>query len=108
MARVNRVFTTKAVADLIGEDIELVEQISCNSDNIDYGEIIHVVDGSEYGETGFTDRGIECIQELLTEARHWKGGLRQFLIAEHCDPEVVDRIMAKEQARIDAQKDLSS
>jgi len=96
MARATRVFTIKAVADLIDEDIELVEQISRNSANIDYGEMIHVYDGSEYGQTGFTDRGIECIQELLTEARNWNGGLRQFLIADHCDPEVVDRIMAKE------------
>lgn len=76
-------------------NMELIEEITYNSDNIDDGEMIHIDDGSEDGMTGFTDRGIECIEELLRDARGRKGGLRSFLIAEHCDPETIERIMAK-------------
>ncbi|ADU11949.1 hypothetical protein [Asticcacaulis excentricus] len=103
MARATRVFTTKAVADLLDEDIELIEEIACNPDNIDYGEMLHIYDGSEHGATGFTDRGIQCIEEMLEEARNWDGGLRGFLVANHSEPEAIERIMAKEQARIEAQ-----
>ena len=67
--------------------------------------MLHIYDGSEYGATGFTDRGIQCIEEMLTEARNWSGGLRGFLVADHCDPETIERIMAKEQARIEAQNE---
>jgi hypothetical protein len=108
MARSTSVYTTKAVADLIDEDLELIEEISGNSDNIDYGEMIHIHDGSEYGATGFTRRGIDCIQELLADARGSKGGLRQFLVREHCEPDAIERIMAKEQARIEARDDRQS
>lgn len=103
MARATRVFTTKAVADLLDEDVELIEEIACNPDNIDYGEMLHICDGSEHGATGFTDRGIQCIEEMLEEARNWDGGLRGFLVANCSEPEAIERIMAKEQARIEAQ-----
>ncbi|WP_406568442.1 hypothetical protein [Agrobacterium salinitolerans] len=103
MARSTRVYTIKAVSDLLDEDMALLEEITYNSDNIDYGEMIHIDDGSKDGMTGFTDRGIECIEELLRDARSWKGGLRSFLVADHCDPETIERIMAKEQARTEAQ-----
>lgn len=42
---------------------------------------------------------------MLTEARNWTGGLRGFLVADHCDPEAIERIMAKEQARLEAQNE---
>ena len=100
MARATRVFTTKAVADRLDEDIELIEEITSNPDNIDYGEMLHIYDGSEDGATGFTDRGVQCIEEMLDEARNWNGGLRGFLRANHSEPEAIERIMAKEQARI--------
>ncbi|MFT3972164.1 MAG: hypothetical protein QM699_01500 [Amaricoccus sp.] len=37
--------------------IQLIEVVSWNSDNIDYGEMIHIHDGTEEGITTFTDRG---------------------------------------------------
>ena len=55
-------------------------EVSRNSDNIDYGEMIHVQDGTEEGITTFTDRGIESLQEFLADVRTWNGGVRQFLI----------------------------
>jgi hypothetical protein len=32
----------------------------------------------------------------LADIRSWPGGIRQFLIDDHCDPEIIERIMADE------------
>jgi hypothetical protein len=63
------VCTIEYVATLIGENLELLREIASNSDNIDYGEMIHVDDGSDEGITTFTDRGIESLQEFLADVR---------------------------------------
>ena len=47
MARPTHVYTIEYVAALIGENLELLKEIAGNSDNIDYGEIIHVHDGTD-------------------------------------------------------------
>ena len=96
MARPTYLFTIGHVAKRIGENLELLEQIAMNSDNIDYGEMVHVYDGTDEGSTTFTDRGIESLQEFLADVRCWEGGVRQFLLDEQCDPEKIERIMADE------------
>ena len=96
MARPTHVYTIDYVASLIGESLELLQEIASNSDNIDYGEMIHVYDGNDEGSTTFTDRGIESLQEFLADVRSWQGGVRQFLLDEQCDPEKIERIMADE------------
>jgi len=96
MARPTHVYTIEYVAMLIGENLELVQEIASNSDNIDYGEMIHAYDGSEEGITTFTDRGIESLKEFLADIRTWDGGVRQFLVDEQCDPTRIERIMADE------------
>lgn len=95
MARVTHVFSLAHVAGMIGENPELLEVIAANSDNIDYGEMIDVVDGTEAGIKTFTERGIENLQELLADIRSWPG-IRQFLINEQCEPELIERIMAEQ------------
>ena len=67
-----------------------------NDDNIDYGEMIYVHDGAEEGNTAITERGIESLQEFLADVRSWRGGIRQFLIDQDCEPDVIERIMADE------------
>lgn len=96
MARVTLVYSIDQVARMIGESLELIDVVSQNTDNIDYGEIIHVHDGTEEGITTFTDRGIEALREFLADIRTWDGGIRQFLIDQECQPEVFERIMANE------------
>lgn len=96
MARPTHVYTIEYVATLIGKNLELVQEIASNSDNIDYGEMIHAYDGSEEGITTFTDRGIESLKEFLADIRTWDGGVRQFLVDEQCDPTRIERIMADE------------
>ena len=44
MARPTHVYTIDYVASLIGENLEFIQEIASNSDNIDYGEMIHAYD----------------------------------------------------------------
>jgi len=94
MARSTHLYTIKYVATMLGENLELLEEIATNSDNIDYGEMIYVDDGTDEGITAFTDRGIESLQEFIADVRTWKGGIRAFLEDSQCDPEIIERIMA--------------
>ena len=96
MARVTHLLALDEVARRIRENRELIEIVSANSDNIDYGEMIWVDNGTEEGIKAFTDRGIECLQELIADIRTWEGGVREFLRDEQCEPDVIERIMADE------------
>lgn len=97
MARITHVYSIGYVAKSIGESLELIEVVSCNADNIDYGEMIHVSNGTEEGLTTFTGRGVENLQEFLADVRTWPGGIRQFMIDQQCEPDLIERIMATEK-----------
>ena len=88
MARVTQVYSIDEVARRIGESLDLIEIVSWNDDNIDYGEMIRVYNGTDESLVTFTERGIESLQELLADLRTWEGGIHQFLIGEQCDPDV--------------------
>jgi hypothetical protein len=96
MGRDTHIVVISHVAKMIGENVELLEQITANSDNIDYGEMIYVTTGPDEGITAFTGRGIESLQEFIADVRTWQGGIRQFLIDEGCKPDMIKRIMAEE------------
>ncbi|MFT4782517.1 MAG: hypothetical protein ACI9IV_000245 [Paracoccaceae bacterium] len=83
-------------AKLTGENLELLEQIVSNPDNIDYGEMVLVVDSTDSATTAFTARGIKNLQELLANIRASQGGVQQFLIDEDCSSEMIERIMKVE------------
>ena len=97
MARVTQVYSIDEVARRIDESLELLEIISWNDDNIDYGEMIRVHNGSDESLVTFTQRGIESLQEFLADVRTWDGGIRQFLIDEQCEPDVIKTVMAHEK-----------
>jgi hypothetical protein len=99
MARSKHIYTLKEVAVMIGENLELLEEITANSDNIAEGEMFYVRDGSEDGTTGLTENGVNDLQELLADIRTWDGGIREFLKREQCDPEIIERILADELKR---------
>jgi len=80
MARVTQVYSIDEVARRIRESLELIELISWNDDNIDYGEMIRVYNGTDESLVAFTERGIESLQEFLADLRTWEGGIRQFLV----------------------------
>lgn len=96
MARSRFIYMLKEVARMIGENLELIEEITANSDNIAEGELVYVRDGSKDGTKGLTENGIDDLQSLLADIRTWDGGIRRFLIDEQCDPEMIDRVMADE------------
>lgn len=73
MARSKIIYTLKEIADMIGENLELLEEVTSNSDNIAEGEMVHVRDGSEYGTRGLTGDGVEGLQELLADIRMGRG-----------------------------------
>ena len=54
MATVTYVFTINHVAEMLGEDRELLEAIVSNSDNLTYGSIISVVHGDDEAITAET------------------------------------------------------
>ena len=99
MARSRFIYTLSQVAGMIGENLELLEEVTANSDNISEGQLVYVDDGSEDGTKGLTKNGIEELQGLLDDIRTWDGGIREFLIETQCDPEIIDRIMADEMKR---------
>lgn len=84
---------------MIGENLELIEEVTANSDNISEGELVYVSDGSEDGTKGLTENDIEELQSLLADMRTWDGGIRQFLNDAQCDTEMVERVMADEMNR---------
>ena len=97
MSRPTYVFSIDHVAKMIDESLELIEVVSSNSDDIDYGEMIQVYNGTDESLTTCTDRGVECLQEFLADVRTWDGGIRKFLLDKQCDPDVIERIMAYEK-----------
>lgn len=99
MARSRFIYTLSQVAGMISENLELIEEITANSDNISEGELVYVSDGSEDGTKGLTENGIEELQSLLADIRTWDGGIREFLAETQCDPEITDRIMVDEMKR---------
>lgn len=100
MARPRFIYTLKEVAGRIGENLELIEVVTANSDNIAEGELVYVRDGTEDGTKGLTENGIDDLQNLLADIRTWDGGIRQFLADEQCDPELIERVMADEMNRV--------
>lgn len=81
---------------MIGENLELIEDVTANSDNLSEGDLVYVSDGSKDGTKGITENGIDERQNLLADIRTWDGGIRQFLVDEQCDHEMIERVMADE------------
>jgi hypothetical protein len=90
----------RQVAGMIGENLELIEEVTANSDNISERELVYVSDVSEDGTKGLTENGINELQSLLADIRTWDGGIREFLLDTQCDPEIIDRVMADETKRV--------
>ena len=99
MARSRFIYTLSQVASMIGENLELIEEVTANPDNIYERELVYVNDGTEDGTKGLTENGIEELQSLLADIRTWDGGIREFLIDTQCDLEIIDRVMADEMKR---------
>ncbi|NKJ38547.1 hypothetical protein [Rhizobium sp. SG570] len=97
MATITYVFTLSHVAEMLGEDLELLQAIVSNSDNLTYGSIISVIEGDDASVTALTDDGIDELTHMLSEARRspatWAEFLDDFEIL--ADPDAIARIKAK-------------
>ena len=58
MATVTHVHTLAYVARILDEDLDLLEAITDNDDNLNYGDIITVWTGRDEAMTALTDGGI--------------------------------------------------
>ncbi|MCB8877810.1 hypothetical protein [Acidisoma silvae] len=99
MARSRHIYTLKQVATMIGENLELLEEITANPDNVSEGQMFYVSDGSEDGTTGLTEDGVNELQELFADIRTWEGGIWELFVREQCDPETTERILVDELKR---------
>lgn len=99
MARSSFIYTFKEVALRISESLELIEEVTPNSDNIAKGELVYVHDGSEDGTRGLTANGIDDLKSLLADIRTGDGGIHHFLLDQLCDPKMIERVMADEAQR---------
>jgi len=81
---------------MLGENLELPEEISSNDGNLDYGDIVTIWTGEEETITSFTDDGIDSLRAFIADVRTWPGGIQQFLVDTLCEPDVIERIMADE------------
>jgi len=86
MARTTSVCTITYVAKMLGENLELLEEISSNDDNLDYGDIVTIWTGEDKTITSFTDDGIDSLRAFIADVRPWPGGIRQFLVDSLCVP----------------------
>jgi len=80
MGRDTQVYAMDHVAKMINETPELLD----------------VAIGSDEDIIALTRRGIESLQEFIADVRTWPGGMRQFLIDEMCEPDIVEKIIANE------------
>ena len=97
MATITYVFTLSHVAEMLGEDLELLQVIVSNSDNLTYGSIISVIEGDDASVTALTDDGIDELTRMLSEARRSPATWAEFLddLEILADPDAIVRIKAK-------------
>ncbi len=92
MGTVRHISTIDHVAELLGEDLEMLEAIVENDDNLSYGAIISVQTGNEDGLTALTDDGIGELKDMLQGPRRSPDAWRAFLKDFVADPDIIARV----------------
>ncbi|SUA67650.1 Uncharacterised protein [Brucella anthropi] len=69
MTTVRFVYTLDYVAEMLEEDVDLLQAIIYNDDNLTYGNIISVVTGDDQSTSALTDDGIDELRQMLADAR---------------------------------------
>ncbi|TLP41905.1 hypothetical protein FDK21_20355 [Cohaesibacter sp. CAU 1516] len=95
MAKTRFVLTMERVAEILEEDLEFLQKIVTNDDNLSYGNIVDIEDGSDNSNIALTSDGLEELQQMLIDARsseeEWEIFLQDFI----ADPEIIARVKAK-------------
>jgi hypothetical protein len=72
-----------------------LQKIVANDDNLSYGNIIDIEDGSDNSNIALTSDGLEELRQMLIDARSseekWDIFLRDFI----ADPEIIARVKEK-------------
>ncbi|KAB2661295.1 hypothetical protein F9K91_25160 [Brucella tritici] len=92
MATVTFVYTLEYVAEMLEEDVDLLQAIIYNDDNLTYGNIITVVTGDDQTTSALTDDGIDELRQMLADARKSAAKWQEFLDCFVDDQEVVERV----------------
>lgn len=92
MATVRFVFTLDYVAEMLEEDVDLLQAIIHNDDNLTYGNIVTVVTGEDQTTSALTDDGIDELRQMLADARKSAAKWQEFLECFVDDQEVVERV----------------
>ena len=95
MATITYVRTIKYIAEILEEDVELLQAIVSNDDNLSYGNIISVHTGDDESVTALTDDGMEELEQMLSHARRSTNEWNNFLDSFVDDKEPIVRIKAK-------------
>ena len=98
MATVTHIFTLDYAAQMMGEDLELLEAIVWNDDNLSYGSIITVSTGPDECITALTSEGMAELDEMITSARITPKDWAEFLEMFVHDAELVARLKGQEPA----------
>lgn len=92
MPKVTQVLALDHVAQMLGENLEMLEAIVSNDDNLSYGNIISVDTATDENTKLITAHGIEELRDMLGDARqspeHWHNFLEDFVN----DPEIIARV----------------
>ena len=92
MTTVRFVYTLDYVAEMLEEDVDLLQAIIYNDDNLTYGNIISVVTGDDQSTSALTDDGIDELRQMLADARKSVEKWQEFLECFVDDEESVARV----------------
>lgn len=92
MPKVTQLCALERVAQMLGEDLEMLEAIVSNDDNLTYGNIISVDTATEENTKLITAHGIEELRDMLTSARRSSDDWRNFLEDFVSDPDIIARV----------------
>ncbi|MGE8452288.1 MAG: hypothetical protein ACN6OP_17030 [Pseudomonadales bacterium] len=92
MTTVTFVYTTDYVAEMLEEDVDLLQAIIYNDDNLTYGNIVTVVTGDDQTTSALTDDGIDELRQMLADARKSAAKWQEFLECFVDDEEIVARV----------------
>ncbi len=90
--KIAQLYALERVAQMLGEDLEMLEAIVSNDDNLSYGNIISVETATEENTKLITAHGIEELRDMLSSARRSSEDWRNFLEDFVNDPDVIARV----------------
>lgn len=92
MTKVTHLYALERVAQMLGEDFEMLEAIVSNDDNLSVGNIISVDTAIDENTKLITANGIEELRDMLNDARRstepWHGFIEDFVN----NPDVIARV----------------